>query len=254
MKLRAYFDETQRTSAMMAVGGIAFVPSQERKFTKEWTKLFPTGFHMTELMNKKGRFKGFSPKQTDKLLKDAIAILADRMSFGVAVSCNQHEFAAVVPLRAKGLDSVYSMLLHMGLTNVGILCDEVGGGYEVEYTIEDGPHTGGAKEWLDAIDDVSTLKRSYCHVSHRFAAKTDAIPLAAADLFAWEWAKYRDETVWARDGRTGKKPRPIRKSLAATFMHGQEAPEFNNRRFKITHLEGPTLAEFGRKLDEELQK
>ena len=58
-------------------------------------------------------------------------------------------------------------------------------------------------------------------------------------MLAWEWAKYRDETV-------NQRKRPMRKSLATLFaIRGPDGkPMLDTRRYHLTHLEGAALKRF----------
>ncbi len=66
--------------------------------------------------------------------------------------------------------------------------------------------------------------------SHGFVSKGDACPLGAADLLAWEWAKYYDETVT-------RKKRPMRLSFQALVRDRLDC-------YSGSHLEGETFAQF----------
>src|ERR1700689_3708649 len=88
--IEAYFDESERReSGVFCVAGYAFLPRQARRFIKEWTDLFKPygGFHMKELAHSCGRFVGISRSEHDRLIREAVRIVNQRKSFGVAVSC-----------------------------------------------------------------------------------------------------------------------------------------------------------------------
>lgn len=82
---------------------------------------------------------------------------------------------------------------------------------DVAYFFEAGhDYEGEARRFLaNAAQNGGALKDYYRHRSDTFAPKTNALPLQAADMLAWEWAKCQDETIEQRI-------RPVRRSLPAT--------------------------------------
>ena len=80
----------------------------------------------------------------------------------------------------------------------------------------------------------SELKESYRYHGHAFLPKADAVPLQAADFLAWEWAKFRDETI-------ERKVRPTRRSLRALM-------DSRLGQYCGHHLAGPGLARFMEKV------
>jgi hypothetical protein len=70
----------------------------------------------------------------------------------------------------------------------------------------------------------------YRYSSHAFQPKPSLGALQAADLFAWEWAKFYDETV-------EQDLRPMRASLLALLKK-------HPRRFQVTHITGEPLRRY----------
>ena len=74
------------------------------------------------------------------------------------------------------------------------------------------------------------VKESYRHSGDAFLPKSDAIPLQASDMLAWEWAKCRDETI--------ERPiRPMRKSLLALL-------QYDPKQYSLNHITGAPLKKF----------
>jgi len=102
---------------------------------------------------------------------------------------------------------------------------------DVTYVFEAGhPSEPEARDFIKRAIVSPEVKSSYRHNGDSFLAKPDAVPLQAADLLAWEWAKCRDETL-------EQGIRPLRKSLRALF---ESAP----KRYKVAHITGPPLVRF----------
>jgi len=248
MLLEAYFDESQRDVGILSVAGFAFAPPQAKKFAKDWTALFPKGCHMKELSQRRGRFSGISQAESSKLLIQAIKLINARVSFGVCASVDIEEMQRVMPSWIRGLEHPYPILCHMAMTNLGLLIEEHGGGYSVDYVFESGhAKEKAAESWMSYAPRAPELSRSYFYRSHRFAANSSEPALQAADILAWEWAKYMDETVSKR--LAGLEHRRIRRSLSALFMGGQlGSSDIRIHKYKVAHVTGPSLADFAAKL------
>lgn len=86
---------------------------------------------------------------------------------------------------------------------------------------------------MGRTDDCPELKEAYRHTSHTFIESDKAWALQAADVLAWEWTKFMDETVTSRK-------RKMRKSLEALLgVNNKPDP-----RYKGLHLTGETLKWF----------
>jgi hypothetical protein len=237
--LEAYFDESERSNGMFAVAGFAFEAAQAKKFTKEWSAVFaPYGFcHMTDLAARKGVFNGTAQTESDLLLKEAVEIINHRISFGVAVSCNRYEVNSLMPRWFGGFDDAYVVCCHIAMLMMGELAFKSKRLDGVAYFFESGHQFQAAAHRLMALlSSHPNVAELYGHRSHRFIGKTDAAPLQAADMFAWEYAKYWDETV-------GQRKRPMRKSLVALLLD-QRRPNLISKRLKVTNITGHALERY----------
>lgn len=94
---------------------------------------------------------------------------------------------------------------------VGHFLKSIGSADRATYIFEAGhPNEGVARDFIRRVIQNPDVKESYRHSGDAFLPKADAVPLQAADMLAWEWAKFRDETL-------EQGIRPIRKSLRALF-------------------------------------
>ncbi len=232
--LRAYFDESERESGIFCVAGFAFASQQVKKFAKEWARLFaayPGGLHMRDLAQRTRSFRGISKEEQQRLIVEAVEIIKRRMTAGFAVSCNAKEVQAVGPQWIKGFGHAYPLCCHLCMIAAGNLIVASGSADRVTYVFESGhSREGEARTFLRNAVLNPDVKESYLHNGDAFLPKSDAIPLQAADLLAWEWAKFRDETL-------ERGIRPMRKSLLALF---QSAP----KRYSLAHVTGAPLKKF----------
>ncbi len=107
----------------------------------------------------------------------------------------------------------------------------------IAYVFEAGDaYHGEADDLMSHAANVDRVRDAYQYRSHGFVAKQDAVPLQAADLLAWEWGKYFDETVVDRK-------RGMRLSLVNLLKD-------NTDRYKLVPLGGQTFLEFFRSVEQ----
>jgi len=229
----AYFDESERTGGTFAVAGYAFSPPQARKFTKEWRDLFGGQIcRMAELTAKRGTFDGISNQERDRLIREAVKLINKRISFGVAISVNVSEINSLSPKWIQGFGHAYPVCCHFAMAGIGTALEKAEYADDVAYFFEAGhAYESEARRFLTHVTSkAGPLKAYYRHRSDTFAPKTDAVPLQAADMLAWEWTKCQDETIEQR-------MRPVRRSLRALV-------ESNVSRYTVLHFTGPLLARY----------
>jgi hypothetical protein len=110
-------------------------------------------------------------------------------------------------------------------------------GERISYIFEDGhPGCKEADDFIRATSQCYAFKKMYHYRSHAFVPKSDAVPLQAADMLAWEWTKFKDETL-------DKGSRELRKSLRALF-------QAHPKQYKIAHITGSSLRKYFAQWDE----
>jgi hypothetical protein len=231
--LEAYFDESERTSGIFCVAGYVFERASAKKFDREWRTLMKPvwPFHMVDLTSGNVRFRNVARKERDRILKAAVALINQRMSLGVSVSCRLEEVRSAAPTWIRGFGHPYTLCCHLAMMSVGQRIADAGRADRVAYVFETG-HKGRteAQDFMRGASQAMESLEAYRHVSHAFVPKTDSSHLQAADLLAWEWAKCYDETF-----EMGL--RPARRSIRA-LLEGQ------SHRYKAVHLTGAPLRRF----------
>jgi hypothetical protein len=228
--IEAYFDESERAAGTICVAGYAFAAPQAKKFTKDWERLFGEfgGFHMNEFVHGRGRFTGVPQRERDRLLREAVCIINKRITAGAAVSCKLDEMKAVSPKWIRGFGSAYPACCHWAMTGLVMVLEKLGVMAPIAYVFEKGhPDEAEARYFVNSAALSDKLRAIYHYHSDAFIPKTDAVPLQAADLLAWEWAKFDDETL-------DQGLRPLRKSLRALF-------EYDTKRYQVAHFGGAKL-------------
>lgn len=136
---------------------------------------------------------------------------------------------AQVSRGAEAFSHAYGVCCYLAMVNLAALTQTTG--REIFYTFEKGhPHEAKARELVKAISMNPALKQDFRHAGDAFVKKGCALPLEAADLLAWEWAKFHDETLI-------EELRPLRRSLKALWMR-------DTKRYSIAHVKGDKLAQW----------
>ena len=241
--LQAYFDESEQ-AGIFSVAGFVFAKPQVKKFAREWSALFdPYGFaHMTDLHARHEQFDGIDDAEAARLCTQAVKIINKRATYGIAVGVDKNELDPLLPKHIEGFEDAYPYCCHMAMMELGVLIGNSGSDDQVAYVFESGNQYSKEAHRLMSKTDVSPeLKSAYRHHSHAFVPKECAVPLQAADLLAWEYARYWDLTV--RQSKI-----PMRKSFAALLSRGFTTMEFNDR-FKINFYTGRPLREAMQKIN-----
>jgi hypothetical protein len=255
--LVAYFDASEREGGDFCVAGLAFSTKKAKRAIKLWTELWgDQQCHMTDLHTRKanGAFADWTPERAGKRLVDSIEIISKYATYGVAISCEMAEMRRLMPADGApgtepfldGFSSAYAVCCHMAMTSLGILIEnrkkDSGG---VAYFFEKGDlHQGRAQRFLSMATEVppldgapSPLKNTYKHVSHTVLRKEDSRLFEMADIFAWEWAKHREQRRAGRENKRG--------SLAAILGAGvEDENNFASPHRRAIHLTGERLERY----------
>jgi hypothetical protein len=201
--LRAYFDESDRSKAggakVFSVAGVVFRPSKAVGFARAWRRMLGPFecFHTADLLAHKGEFKGLTRAESDAMLKQAVSIVNRYRAAVVACSCILDDFEDLKRAkRFSGFNSPYSGCAHTCMVLLGNWLRATGNPAKVAYLLEAGHRDStDSHGLLSRACCVRELKDAYRYRSHAFLQKEDALHLQAADLLAWEHAKFQDETV-----------------------------------------------------------
>ncbi len=195
--LYAFFDESERQNGIFVVAGVLFDQTAATQFDIEWRALHGARlpFHMADLVGGRRIYKGLSQAERDDLLKRSVTLLNRHRALSVAVVCKTQDIEDAAPEWAKELSHAYTMCAHFCLALTSQWLDERKDKRPVNYYIEAGhKHEGAANRLFNSARRFNNFKTLYQYGDHGFIGKKDATPLHAADLWAWEFAKYYDET------------------------------------------------------------
>jgi hypothetical protein len=199
--IKAYFDESDRSNAggcdIFAVAGVAFTRNRAEGFAAAWRKVFGPlgGFHMRDLAHRTRNFEHLSKAETGDLLKKAVSIVNRYRLVVVACSCRVSDFEALSRVKFHGFNSPYAICAESCMIQLGSWLKAKRYPSRVAYFFETGHrHASDATHLLSRVSEDPSIKQAYRYRSHSFVDKQDAIALQAADLVAWEYAKFQDDT------------------------------------------------------------
>jgi len=193
---------------------------------------------MVDFVARRGAFENVPQWQRDSLVRAIAALINHRIAFGVVISCRIPEVHAVAPRWIEGFGHAYPVLCHLAMGAVGNWAREHTRHERsldsVAYIFEAGHGAQcEAQRFMSRIAQdpgAAELYDYYRYGSHAFQPKPSLAALQAADFFAWEWAKFYDETV--EQGL-----RPMRGSLLALLKR-------RPHRFQATHITGEPLRRY----------
>jgi hypothetical protein len=200
--LKAYFDESDRSKSggvpIFAVSGLVFKKNKAEGFVREWREMLGgiACFHMTDLVARREEFKNFSQADSAEMLKRAVSIINRYRLLAVSCSCSVEDFDDL--RRAKkfhGFSSPYAICAHTCMTLIGNFLRYKKDPAKVAYFFEAGHlNSPDAEKLFSRARETSEIESAFRYRGHSFVAKPDAVPLQGADLLAWEYAKFQDET------------------------------------------------------------
>lgn len=211
--LNGYFDESLRPDGTFTVAGCLFDATGERKFKRQWGALFAPyagGCHMKDLVGRREAFDGISDSENKSLMERAVAILNHRITLMAWLTCAAAEGAEV--FGTKGDRSAYFVCCARTVTAMAGYCLYHRPAEDrVMYVFEDGRQGRAEVEaFLQKIASSEGLRTDFRYAGHMFVSKGISLSLQAADFAAWEWGKFKVETMdLARSGDA----RPPRESF-----------------------------------------
>lgn len=243
--LEAYFDESGRgteAKGVFAVCGYLFEPFAARQYAAHARRIFGPygGAHMKTLVHRTGAFEGISEKERDDLVKASVELVNRYVTAGVTVSCWKEDISRFAPNFIVGFRHAYSVCAHFAAANMG------------HWVRDRWPHGCGGilyffEEQKDLYPDADAflsnakwhpaIREMYQYKNHASALKAETPPLWAADLIAWEWAKYWDETV-------ASPKRHMRRSLEALLRPGWDFSAGRNPKYRFFHLGGDSMLRY----------
>jgi len=192
--LRAYMDEsgTHDGSPVTSVGLCLAKPSTWSRWTKRWNaeKGQIKVFHASDCANLRGEFKGWKPNERDEFVKNLLRVIPELEILSCVVGFSNGDLSEVLKRYPKfqfAFDDPYEACFTIAL---GLVLDElnvVGTNDRFAIIHEDNDKKGALCRCVDFIRGEARHQNR--NISITFAAKKEAVPLQAADIFAYEGNK-----------------------------------------------------------------
>lgn len=209
-----YFDEsgTHDGSRVMSVAGYWFERTQSERFSRDWAKdlkrLGLSHAHMTDCAHGHQEYEKLS--KPDRLKSELLLIehIKRRSRFGFGVTVRPDRYEAVLG-GMPGAPSCYALCLMICVNKVADYARSQGYDGKLAYFFEAGhKRSSEAHKFMEHIPSLGlNAMQAQQYSGHAFVPKTQALPLQAADMFAWQLRHHLDRNL---DGEF-----PMRKDFVA---------------------------------------
>jgi hypothetical protein len=212
----AYFDESgTHGSPILALACYITEVGQWAEFSREWDEVLKqerlTHFHMSKFEARRGEFTGWDKDRCIRVQKRLIGIIKRRVNVGIFCAVNIADYEeTITEWRRKTFGSPYNFCVKLCLGFISIWAQHFNRTEPIAYIIEHG--AGYNHEINRSFSEIfaNEAMRKYLRLGTlTFADKKAALPLQAADLFAYE--VWKDTTN--RFVTDANKRRPERKSF-----------------------------------------
>jgi uncharacterized protein DUF3800 len=232
----AFFDESKRPGGIFCVAGFVFVASQSKTFSREWLRFVGPywPFHMVEFVrrkdkiNRKAKFADMTDEEHLAFLRGAIELIKRRMTVAISISCNAGDVKRLSP-GFRGFRDAYSVCCYLCMSLLADWIKSRGLDDRVAYVFEQGSRFKGEADFLVGMAGKHPVTREqFRYESHAFVNKESSSQVQAADLYAWELAKFLDDTVTQRK----RSPRKSLKALVGKYPMKFEGRHLEERAFR----------------------
>lgn len=212
----AFFDESgTHGSPVLALAGYLATVEQWTEFSREWGEALNqeslTHFHMSKFEARRGEFTGWDKERRLRLQKRLIGIIKRRVNVGIFCALNLRDYEeTMTEWRKAHFGSPYNFCVKLCLGFTSLWAQKYKRTEPITFVIERGAgYNSEINNSFNGIFADETLRKLFRLGSLTFVDKKAALPLQAADLFAYEvWKDATNRFVID----AGKK-RPERKSF-----------------------------------------
>ena len=197
-----YFDEsgTHKGSRLMSMAGYWFDQKQAARFSRDWQKdlanLGLSHAHMTDCTHQQGEYKRLTREECLKAQTLLITHIKrrSRFGFGVCISPVAYERAMEA---VRGAPSAYSLCLMLCANKVAEFANVIGYEGKLTYFFESGhAKEKEAQRYMGVIPTLGDVAIDFHrYAGHFFVDKRMALPLQAADMFAWQLRHYYERRL-----------------------------------------------------------
>jgi hypothetical protein len=259
--LDAYFDASKRDGGVFCVAGYAFGSDGANKATRDWKRLWEdTQSHMTDMSATPpgGDFKGWSADQTKERIEAAVPIINRWAQFGVAVSVDISELAALAPTNADpgsmillgGLSGPYAVCCHAAMAAMAQLTGNEDIAYFFEFGDDRQAESAAFTNYL--LTHRNVARRLYGMRAYAVLDAADSRLFEMADILAWEWAKHveRDNARYPLDANGVTRQRGSLRALLGDGIYRSRETNIISTTRRGWHLTGAPLQRYYQRVNE----
>jgi hypothetical protein len=228
--LEVYFDESgiHRGSSNLVVAGVVATSKNWIKFEKRWSRILRdfdiNVFHASALESSKEEFKGWDRNKIIALQKRLIETMKSRVELYVSHGVKIQEFERIKKKFSHIDISPYQLCCEQCVTAISKWAKEAPDRKPFALFFEQG--NKAMSETMELYNEVPTsrwLRDKWGISKIAYADKYDTVPLQAADMLAYEFYKFHDNSI--------KRPDiPLRKSIKEIMTNKPVIGIMNNEK------------------------
>jgi hypothetical protein len=226
--LQIFMDESgiHERASVVAVAGYIARPKEWRAWTKRWNaaKRPIKIFHAADCANLRGEFKGWDKNQRDRFVANLLPVIPAHQLAGIVIGINLDDLTEVFkdnPELSEMLGTPYAACFQWAVSIIMEIASKHGPGEAMVFVHEVNNFRGEAIKGFEYVREF--LNPRSIPIKLKFGAKADYPPLQAADVLAYEGAKFlRNSSGTPRRAWTALDPdktRLIVRRYAKNNMH-----------------------------------
>lgn len=193
--LKTYMDESgiHDGAAVVAVAGYISRPKYWRAWTKDWNaaKRPVKVFHSTDCANFRGEFEGWDKDRRDAFVAKLLPILPRHELGGIVIGIDMNTFKQEIgnhPEIKRMFGEPYTACFQWAISIIMDIASGNGKGEPMAFIHENNAYRGDALKAFEYVRD--NLNPRGIKMTMGFGAKEEYPPLQAADVLAYEGAKF----------------------------------------------------------------
>lgn len=193
--LKVFMDESgvHDDAAVVAVAAYVGRPKTWRAWTKEWNKAkSPIDvFHATDCANFQGEFQGWDKTRRDLYVAKLLPIMPAHDLAGIVIGIDMNTFKKEIerhPELKQMLGEPYTACFQWAISIIMDLANQHGKGERMKFIHETNSYRGEASRAFAFVNENINPRKIQMELA--FGATADHPPLQAADVLAYEGAKF----------------------------------------------------------------
>jgi hypothetical protein len=225
----SYFDETNthKGAERLCVGGYVFQKEAAERQAIRWAELLTKWklpyFRMVDCAHNTGVFAHLDKTECDLAAREAIQIIKETASTGIAITVLETEYLEIVP-QMKFFGSAYDALARDVIAGVSAWINATGFKGAMHYFFEEGTETeNNASYCIVQMMRDPEVRQETRYEGHSFVPKIRSPGVQAADILAWHAGQ---------DCKRALRGDPIRKDFASLTEIPHRVFHFNRERLQ----------------------